>query len=55
MEKIDTNIKRARNAYDAAINKLSTGRGNLVTRVEKLRDMGAQSSKKIPENFANEE
>lgn len=55
MEKIDTNIKRARNAYDAAAKKLKTGRGNLVGRAEKLRDMGAQSSKKIPEKFANEE
>lgn len=44
-------LKAAQNCYDKAFNKLSTGRGNLVNRAEKIRQLGAQTTRKLPENI----
>lgn len=41
--KIDT----SKDAYKSAMNKLVEGRGNLISRVEKLRELGAKASKTI--------
>ncbi|MDB2462796.1 DNA recombination protein RmuC [Algibacter sp.] len=35
--------------YNAAMNKLFEGRGNLITSVEKLKKMGAKANKALPE------
>jgi DNA recombination protein RmuC len=51
LESIGTQIERLRTSYDAATNKLMTGRGNLIRRVEKLRQMGAKASKELPERY----
>ena len=51
LEAIGTHIDRLRSSYDGAINKLSTGRGNLVRRVERLRELGAKAGKGIPERY----
>ncbi len=51
LEKIGTNINRAGDAYQDAVKKLSTGKGNLVSRVENLKKLGAKASKQIPEKF----
>ena len=48
MQKIDKSINSAHDAYMKALNKLSTGTGNLVTRAEKLKAMGAKASKNLP-------
>ena len=37
--------------YNAAMNKLFEGRGNLITSVEKLKKMGAKAKKALPENI----
>ncbi|WP_459212631.1 DNA recombination protein RmuC [Aquimarina rhabdastrellae] len=37
--------------YDAAMNKLIDGRGNLISRVEKLKKMGADAKKALPEEL----
>ena len=37
-----------RKPYDAAANKLASGKGNLVNRAEKLRKMGIKVSKQLP-------
>lgn len=36
----------ARKSYDAAMNKLSEGKGNLVSRAERLKELGARKSAK---------
>ena len=41
-------LKRTQKAYDAAANKLASGKGNLVNRAEKLRKMGIKVSKQLP-------
>lgn len=49
--KIERGLISAQSAYDDAINKLKTGKGNIVSRLEHLRELGAESSKKIPLNL----
>ena len=47
MNTIGKRIRQTRESYDEAIKKLSDGRGNLVTRAEKLKEMGAKANKEI--------
>jgi len=42
-------IDAAKNDYSAAMNKLVDGQGSLVTRVEKLKKLGAKANKALPE------
>ncbi|MDE6222298.1 MAG: DNA recombination protein RmuC [Muribaculaceae bacterium] len=41
-------LNRAQTAHSDALRKLSEGPGNLVGKAEKLRDMGAKTSKSLP-------
>lgn len=47
MHDLGARLDRARESYDGAMGKLSTGRGNLVRQVEQLKDMGAKTGKSI--------
>lgn len=49
MKKIERTLGQTRDAYDSAMKKLNDGTGNLVSRAEKLRKMGAKASKSLPE------
>ena len=44
-------IDASKTDYNAAMNKLFEGKGNLITSVEKLRKMGAKAKKALPENI----
>jgi DNA recombination protein RmuC len=55
LEKVGSNITRASNSYQDAVKKLSSGKGNLITRVENIKKLGAKTSKQIPEKFVKEE
>ncbi len=46
LEEIGTRIDATHKSYDKAHNKLISGRGNLVARVERLKSLGARASKK---------
>lgn len=51
-------IDSAKNDYSSAMNKLVEGKGNLISRVEKIKKMGAKAKKSLPENIikrANED
>ena len=48
MKKIDKSIEATRSAYGDAMKKLSEGTGNLVSRAQKLQDLGAKTSKSLP-------
>ena len=50
LEKIGKNISATQNSYTDAMNKLQTGSGNLVSRVENLRKLGAKTTKELPGN-----
>lgn len=43
----------AKTGYSAAMNKLVEGTGNLITRVENLKKMGAKAKKALPEALIN--
>ncbi len=47
MVKIGEQIRKTGDAYDSAMNKLSTGRGSLVSRAEKMKQMGVQARKSV--------
>lgn len=47
LEKIGTSIDSSRKNYDAAFNKLKDGRGNLIRSAEKLKELGAKTTKAL--------
>ena len=48
MDEVGSRLGMAQRGYDTAMNKLNTGRGNLVSRAEQLKVMGAKASKQLP-------
>lgn len=48
LNKIGSEIEQARTAYEQALAKLTTGKGNLINRAEKMRKLGAKTSKSLP-------
>ncbi|TVZ54940.1 DNA recombination protein RmuC [Lutibacter sp. Hel_I_33_5] len=44
-------IDASKTDYNAAMNKLFEGKGNLITSVEKLKKMGAKAKKALPDNI----
>jgi DNA recombination protein RmuC len=48
LQKVGTQLDTARDTWDKAFRKLSTGRGNLLSAAEKLRELGVQPAKKLP-------
>jgi len=44
-------IDAAKSDYSAAMNKLVDGKGNLISRVEKIKKMGAKAKKALPESI----
>lgn len=51
LKKVGERINQTSKEYHAAMNKLSDGTGNLVGQAEKLRELGAGSSKKLPDEI----
>jgi DNA recombination protein RmuC len=49
--KLGKRLRLSQQSYDDTLNKLSSGKGNLINRVEKLRELGAQSSKTLPKEL----
>lgn len=52
MEKIGEQIGRTQKSYDAAMNKLSTGKGNLIRRAEGMRKLGLKPKKALPASLS---
>ncbi|MCH9697582.1 MAG: DNA recombination protein RmuC [Gammaproteobacteria bacterium] len=51
MEKIGLQIDTMQRTYDAAMNKLSSGRGNLIRQADSLVQLGAKTKKNLPPNL----
>ncbi len=51
--KIGNQIEVLNKTYETALNQLSSGRGNLISQAQKIKDLGLKSSKKIPEILTN--
>jgi DNA recombination protein RmuC len=49
--KVGDNLRLTKGAYEQAMNKLTEGRDNLVRKAERLRELGARSSKQIDQRL----
>jgi len=54
MEKIGKGISATQNNYNDAMNKLHAGSGNLVSRVESIKKLGAKTTKELPKMVSEE-
>jgi DNA recombination protein RmuC len=54
LEAIGTQLQRTRDTYDGAMNKLKTGKGNVLNQVADLKRLGAKAKKSLPENTGEE-
>lgn len=50
--RLGKDLNAAQKSYHDAINKLSEGKGNLIRRVEKIKELGAKTRKKLPDQFS---
>lgn len=48
---IGKRISDAQASYHQGMNRLSEGKGNIVRRIEELREIGAKTEKRIPQNY----
>ncbi len=55
MKKIEQHIDNSKKAYNEAFNKLSSGTGNLASRAETLRKLGAKNSKVLDQKLLLDE
>jgi len=51
MEKIGKSLQGTKDVYEDAMSKLSTRGGNLISQVEKLKQLGVRSAKSLPKNL----
>ena len=49
LDKIENQLEKTKEGFTGARNKLSTGKGNLISRAEKLKVLGVKSNKEISE------
>ncbi|HAN17481.1 MAG: DNA polymerase V [Bacteroidetes bacterium GWC2_33_15] len=54
LQDIGNKLESTRKAHDNAMNKLSTGKGNLLGRVENIKKLGAQTKKDLPRELMEE-
>ncbi|PWG82639.1 DNA recombination protein RmuC [Pararcticibacter amylolyticus] len=55
LKRVGESLDKARDAYGEAFNKLSSGNGNIVGKIEALKKLGAKASKQIDSRFIVEE
>jgi DNA recombination protein RmuC len=49
--KVGKNLKSSKESYDEAMNKLTDGKGNIIRKIENLKDLGAKTKKSLPQNI----
>ncbi|MEI8201656.1 MAG: DNA recombination protein RmuC [Bacteroidota bacterium] len=54
-ERLGEQINKLQNTYSDGQKKISTGSGNLVSKVEKMKQLGSKATKSIPEKFLLDE
>lgn len=55
LEKVGKGIEAAQSNYTNALNKLHTGKGNLVRTSEKLKDLGIKTQKALPDHLIEDD
>ncbi len=48
---VGNKLKSTQKAYESSMNKLTEGKGNLISRVENLKVLGAKASKNLPQGL----
>ncbi|WP_121341283.1 DNA recombination protein RmuC, partial [Pseudomonas aeruginosa] len=51
LDEVGSRLQQLDKAYAAARNKLTEGRGNLISRSEQLKLLGARASKSLPTDW----
>ena len=49
--KVGKSLKSSKDSYEDAMNKLTEGRGNIIKKIENLKDLGAKTKKSLPQNI----
>lgn len=49
LENLGKKLKSTTESYDQVMNKITSGRGNLISQVEKLKELGAKTDKSLPQ------
>ncbi|EON76936.1 DNA recombination protein RmuC [Lunatimonas lonarensis] len=55
LEEIGKNLDRSSRAYEQAMNQLATGKGNLLSQAEKLRDLGVSAKNPLTAHLRGKE
>lgn len=55
MEDVGKHIKKAEDSHSDALNKLSSGKGNLINRAQNLHKLGIKSTKKLNQGLVQDE
>lgn len=55
LEKLGSKINDAQASWDSAMNKLQTGKGNLVKRAHEMKTLGAKANKNLPEKMVDKD
>lgn len=50
---VGTNLDRAKKSYDLAVNRLSTGKGNLISQAQKIKTLGIKTKKEFSSNLVD--
>ena len=51
LTEIGSHLKRAEDSYGKALQKLHTGKGSIVSKLEKIKHLGARTSKQMPDHL----
>lgn len=54
LKQIGDRLRQAQESYDTALNRLSSGTGNLMRQAEMLKELGARASKQVDPQLAGE-
>ena len=55
MLKVGRAIKTAENSYNESLNKLSRGKGNIIKRLEDIKNLGAKTNKNIASHLIEDD
>jgi len=55
LQGVGARLSQAQASYDGAMAKLSTGRGNLLGQIDKLKELGAKTTKSMPIEYDGED
>ena len=53
LDKLGAQLNTVSRTYESAIKKMASGTGNLIGRTQKLQELGAKTSKTLPEKYAD--